>query len=333
MKDLQTTTQDLTLQKPLNEVIQDFIDSFNAQKTKNRYKTVLLEFFWTLNIIKLEELWKIHISEIVKKFDSYRVKKSKFNKNSKSHILNPATINNIAYIIRSFFKYLIIYYNYPKNPLASFKPLKTKEHSSTHSLDRNELLDILKQSKNDYLDILYKSKNHKKHLTKLRNYLIFAFLSLSLRRDEIVNIKWDDLQEDSFLLIRQKWGSYKYIPVPAGLLDFLLKYRDEKTKNDFLSHYVFTPFINNHSWNTAKPISADYIMEITQKMCDRLSIDKKITPHSFRKTFIEISLNKNENYNNIMNATGHKTSQMIRYYDYRDKVQNNAINSFGDIFY
>ena len=185
----------------------------------------------------------------------------------------------------------------------------------------------------DYLDILYKSKNPKKHLTKLRNYLIFGFLSLSLRRDEIVNIKWDDLQEDSFFLIRQKWGSYKYIPVPSWLLDFLLKYRDEKTKNGFLSHYVFTPFINNHSWNLTKPISADYIMEITQKMCDRLNIDKKITPHSFRKTFIEISLNKNENYNNIMNATGHKTSQMIRYYDYRDKVQNNAINSFWDIFY
>jgi len=73
-------------------------------------------------------------------------------------------------------------------------------------------------------------------------------------------------------------------------------------------------------------------MEITQKICNKLQIEKKITPHSFRKTFIELSLNKNENYNNIMNATGHKTSQMIRYYDYRDKVQNNAINSFGDIF-
>jgi integrase len=56
----------------------------------------------------------------------------------------------------------------------------------------------------DYLDILYKSKNPRKHLTKLRNYLIFGFLSLSLRRDELVNIKWDDLQEDSFFLIRQK---------------------------------------------------------------------------------------------------------------------------------
>jgi len=74
-------------------------------------------------------------------------------------------------------------------------------------------------------------------------------------------------------------------------------------------------------------------MKITQKMCERLHINKKITPHSFRKTFIEIALDKNENYNNIMNATGHKTTQMVRYYDYRDKVKNNAINSFEDLFY
>ena len=54
-------------------------------------------------------------------------------------------------------------------------------------------------------------------------------------------------------------------------------------------------------------------MEITQKICNKLQIEKNITPHSFRKTFIELSLNKNENYNNITNAIGHKTSQMIRF--------------------
>lgn len=137
-------------------------------------------------------------------FDAFKTLKSKFHSDSKGHLLNPSTINNLAYIIKSFFNYLIDYYNYPKNPLSSYKPLKTKEHSSTQSLDRVELLEILKQAKIDYLDILLKSKSTKKHLTKLRNYLIFGLLALSLRRDEIVNIKWDDLQEDSFLLIQQK---------------------------------------------------------------------------------------------------------------------------------
>ena len=146
----------------------------------------------------------IHIVEVKKCFDEFRESKSKFDSEKKSHLLNPSTINNLAYIIKSFFNYLIDYYNYPKNPLSSYKALKTKEHSNTKSLDRTELLDILKQAKMDYLDILSRSDKVKKHLTKLRNYLIFGLLALSLRREEVVNIKWDDLQEDSFFLIQQK---------------------------------------------------------------------------------------------------------------------------------
>lgn len=333
MKDLINTNQNPILEKWINEVIEDFLLSFHSIKTKNRYKTVLEQFFWSIKVYRLEDLNNYHISEVWKSFELYKEKKAKYDEENKNHILNPSTINNIAYILRSFFKYLIDYYNYPKNPLSSYKPLKTKEHSSTISLDRSELLDIIWESKNDYLNSLYKSKNHKKHLTKLRNFLIFALLSLSLRRDEICNIKWDDLKEESFLLVQQKWWTYKYIPIPSWLIDFFLKFRDEKIKHGYFSNHIFTPFLNGFSDDLKKPISADYIMKITQKICDKLHINKKITPHSFRKTFIEISLNKNENYNNIMNATGHKTSQMIRYYDYRDKVKNNAINSFDDLFY
>ncbi len=333
MKELINTNKNLILEKSIKEVIEDFLLSYSSIKTKNRYKTVLKQFFDEINILSLAELWEIHLSKILISFEKYKNTKSVFDSENTNKVLNPASINNIAYIIRAFFKYLIVYYNYPKNPLIGFKPLATKEHSTTDSLDRNELLDILKASKMNYINSLTQSKNIKKHLTALRNYLIFALLSLSLRREEICNIKWSDLNDDSYFLVQQKGGTYKYIPIPSWLLDFFLKYRSEKTLHNYTSAYIFTPFLNGISDNLNKPISADYIMKITQQLCRKLHINKKITPHSFRKTFIEISLNKNENYINIMNATWHKTSQMIRYYDYRDKVKNNAINAFGDMFY
>ena len=72
-------------------------------------------------------------------------------------------------------------------------------------------------------------------------------------------------------------------------MDFLLKYRAEKIAHGFLSAYIFTPFSNSYSGNFTKPISSDYIMEITQKICNLLQIEKKITPHSFRKTFIDMN--------------------------------------------
>jgi len=333
MKDLINSNQNLILEKSINEVLEDFLLFYNSIQTKKRYKIVLSEFLDFLKIKQLEDLNKYHISDIYTSFELYKDSKSKHDKDNHNKILNPSTLNNIAYIIRAFFKYLIDYYNYPKNPLSHYKPLKTKEHSITHSLDRSELLDIIRQSKKEYLDSLYKTKNIKKHLTKSRNFLIFALLSLSLRREEICNIKWDDLKEDKFLLIGQKWGTSKYIPIPSWLIDYFLKFKEEKFINGYQSSYMFTAFLNWFWDNLNTPIYATYIMKITQKMCERLHINKKITPHSFRKTFIEIALDKNENYNNIMNATGHKTTQMVRYYDYRDKVKNNAINSFEDLFY
>jgi len=154
MQNLQTQTKIFTLQRNISEVIEDFTISFNSIKTQKRYKTVLKQFFEILEVQQLEQLADVPLVEVKRVFDSFKESKSHYDKHNTTHLLNPATINNIAYIIKSFFNYLIDYYNYPKNPLSSYKPLKTKEHSSTQSLDRVELLEILKCAKMDYLDIL-----------------------------------------------------------------------------------------------------------------------------------------------------------------------------------
>ncbi|CAA6808884.1 MAG: Unknown protein [uncultured Campylobacterales bacterium] len=56
MQELLNISQNLTLQKSINEVIEDFISSFNSARTKNRYKTVLKQFFNSLDIKQLDEL-------------------------------------------------------------------------------------------------------------------------------------------------------------------------------------------------------------------------------------------------------------------------------------
>lgn len=56
MKNQLQINQNLILQKYINEVIKDFISSFNSAKTQKRYKTVLEEFFELLEIKQLDEL-------------------------------------------------------------------------------------------------------------------------------------------------------------------------------------------------------------------------------------------------------------------------------------
>jgi len=76
-----------------------------------------------------------------------------------------------------------------------------------------------------------------------------------------------------------------------------------------------------------KPISGDYIFQLIVKLSKLCGIDKNITPHSLRKTFIELALDAKEDYINIANATGHSTLEMIKYYDTRSKLEKNAINT------
>jgi integrase len=59
--------------------------------------------------------------------------------------------------------------------------------------------------------------------------------------------------------------------------------------------------------------------------------NKKISPHSLRKTFIELALDNNQDLIAISNATGHRTIEMVKYYDTRDRLKNNAVNSLAGL--
>jgi hypothetical protein len=50
----------------------------------------------------------------------------------------------------------------------------------------------------------------------------------------------------------------------------------------------------------------------------------------FRKSFIEMALNNQEDFISIINATGHATVEMVKYYDTRDTL-NNAVHEMSKL--
>lgn len=317
--------------KTIYNIISEFLSEFNSVNTIRRYKKILNEFLISyLKFNLLMDFAQIHPANMTNYCQEFINSKKKLDPENNNRLLNPNSINNTTYCIRSFFKYLIDRYNYPKNPLWRYKPLKTKDNSTTQSLSYLEVNSILNELKNDYLNY---QGNAKKKLLKLRDYLIFCFLFMSLRRSEVVNLKYQDLNiSDKFINVLQKWWSNKIIPIPESVINFLKIYTQSKELLWYKSDYIFSTIQNNSQKILNKPLSSQYIFNLVTKVCHKLWINKRITPHSFRKTFIELSLNKNENYNNISNATWHKTAQMIKYYDNRDKLKNNSINQFSDMF-
>ncbi len=302
--------------KTIQEVIEEFLNFKNSDQTKRAYRKDLETFFMKLKIIYLQDLAYIPFHELVRTVMGYINSFRKAEKYQPDKVLNPKTVNRKAYSLSAFFKFLINVYNYPKNPVASFVSLKVQRRSTTVSLKRSEVYEVLE----------FVKKESTKSEKDFRNYLIFLFLFLlALRRNEIVNLKWRDIDLDrQSINVFQKGGTYKELPLPDNLLKLLNEFKSLYGKP---SPYIFHPVVNNVSKDLLKPITPDLIFKIVKDVVGKIIPDKKITPHSFRKTFIEIALSNNQDFISIINATGHTTIEMVKYYDTRDTLKNNAINN------
>ena len=88
---------------------------------------------------------------------------------------------------------------------------------------------------------------------------------------------------------------------------------------------------NNTTKSLNKPLNTSYIYQLVQRVVSKVANGKRATSHSFRKTFIELALNNQEDFISIINATGHATVEMVKYYDTRDTLKNNAVHGMAKL--
>lgn len=303
----------------VDDVIDEFVSTKRSLNTRRAYAKDVANLFKSLNISTLNQLGRVPFFTIAKNIEDHLEDLTDYDDQTRRPI-NPKTVNRKAYALSSFFRFLMHAYNYPKNPLDQYQAHKTERRSTTTSLTRSEVIDILK----------YMSNRRSKSQTAYRDYLAICFLSvLALRRNELVGLKWIDIDESSSSVnIFQKGGTYKLLPLPKSLLDHLICYRDNFNHN---SAYIFSPVRNNATKSLNKPLNTSYIYNLVQRIVSKVVQGKKATPHSFRKTFIEMALNNQEDFISIINATGHSTVEMVKYYDTRDTLKNNAVHSIGKL--
>ena len=318
----------------IEALIESFVETKRSSQTRRAYARDVRDFVGYAQIVTVWDLQRYPIGQLshqildrsttIKKYDSHHIDK----------IINPSTVNRKVYAVSSWFEYLMAVYQYPKNPAKIFTPYKTTTHSTTESLTRPEYVSMLHYQKDQYVQILYSDDTPPLSLVKeLRDYLLLAMMGMSLRRNEVVKLRWSDIDHTTpHLSVYQKWWSIKLIPLPSSIYQLLVQLWDIKDQAWLKSDYLFTPISNHRTWDLTKPISSDYVFELVKRLAMLCDIDKKITPHSLRKTFIELALDSKEDYINIANATGHSTLEMIKYYDTRSKLEKNAINGMWDVF-
>lgn len=255
----------------------------------------------------------------------------------RAYILNPRTINRKKAALSTFFRFLVTNYGYPANPMAEFQTLSVRSKSTTDVLTEKEVLEVLAFMKGE--------SDRTKTLTAFRDSIIILFLfRYALRRKELVSLQWDDFCPiDQVFHLIQKGNDSLVKPLLPGDWERLcaLRKRYEEAKitemkiksgslatgaeNPFVFHAVRGVHEKGSGGQESAPLTPGYVYQMVRSVAKKLFPGKNITPHSFRGTFVGMSLNQHIEPGEIANATGHKSVKMVYYYDRRDPIEHNAI--------
>lgn len=162
---------------------------------------------------------------------------------------------------------------------------------------------------------LAKIRAHKK-LHERNNYILDFLFYTGVRASELANIKHSDYQ-DQHLKIHGKGNKVRYIFLPPFL---------EKAINPYSKDYLFTT-------QTGNPLDKDLIGLIVRRKAREAGINKRITTHSFRRSFATLLNSSKVNLTTIQKLLGHArlntTASYIHndfqtlYNDYSKLWQNN----------
>ena len=183
------------------------------------------------------------------------------------------------------------------NSYIKFKKLQIEWERITGLIPKTQrkFFDTITETELEQLKLAKVEKNPKIHE---RNNLILDFLLYSgLRINELVNVKHSDWQSNQ-LKIHGKGNKVRFVLLP----DFLIKHFDP-TSTD----YLFT----NQRGNSIK---AEYIRWLLKVKAEKAGINKRITPHTFRRSFATW-LHRNEaKLLTIQQLLGHSSVQTTEKY-------------------
>jgi len=189
------------------------IEKNSSHNTITKYKSDLkrLKLYLT-DDLKIQNISDIDVGHLRKYIE--------FIKDSEN--LCPATVANKIAVLKSFFKYMYEQGSLDKNPSALLK-MPRRSRKIPKFLNDIELAKLL--SAPDRL----KSRRERKNIVRDKLILtLFAFGGL--RKSELLNLNWDDINLGSkYLIVRNgKNRTDRIIPLHERIFDLLEKYLSER---------------------------------------------------------------------------------------------------------
>lgn len=216
--------------------------------------------------------------------------------------------------IKSFYKYLLIEGKISSDPTALLESPKIGR----------KLPDILSMEE---IDMLIDAVDMNKSEGQRNKAMLETLYSCGLRVSELVNLKITNLFfEQGFVKIEGKADKERLVPVSGRAIEEINKY---------LSGYRKSLKISKDSENVlflnrrGKKLSRVMIFTIIKNLAERIGLNKKISPHTFRHSFATHLINGGADLRAVQEMLGHESILTTEIYTHLDRdYLKSTINQF-----
>ena len=206
--------------------------------------------------------------------------------------------------IKSFYKYLLIEGKISSDPTALLESPKIGR----------KLPDILSMEE---IDTLIDAIDLEKPEGQRNKAMLETLYSCGLRVSELVNLKLTNLFFDQgFVKIEGKADKERLVPVSNRAIEEINKYMSGYRKNlkiDKESENIL--FLNRRG----RKLSRVMIFTIIKNLAEKIELDKKISPHTFRHSFATHLINGGADLRAVQEMLGHESILTTEIYTHLDR--------------
>lgn len=203
-----------------------------------------------------------------------------------------STVANKLGTINRFYHFAVVDRYLPYNPAEYVRRPSVPRVSTTNGLTRSELLKILDVAQ----------------ATRPRDHALVCILGLNgLRIGEVVSLNVEDLsRQGGYMTLRvkrEKGGETPLIPLSPRTSWAVEQATYGRSSGPLL--------LNREEHRLDKPGAN----RIVKRLAKEAGITKRISCHSFRHTFITLSLDAGVSVRDVQNSVGHRDARQVSYYD------------------
>lgn len=296
------------------ELEYEFFQNFESIHTRKSYRTDIKGFIGFIStefeLQAITECKKVHIV-------AYRNWLS-------DNDYSPKSINRKISSVSTYFNFLSEKGFVEINPCMGVKKPRQVVVNETNDLTDDEVINLLE---------IVSTK-----ASELHRAIIYLFFSTGIRKSELIELKLKDFEEidgEMTIRIRAKGGKKLTKLIAPECFEVIKEYIDYMSSIDREIHpndWLFQPSKNPSSSenNVTKPLRPKSIDYIFKKYCKIAGINKRISPHSARATYIGSAIENGANIIKISKDVGHSSIKTTEEYNKRKmRLQDSPAKHLG----